>query len=181
MTDIWFTSDNHFGHENAITLCNRPFGSVEEMNEIMIERWNLKVKKNDIVYHLGDFTLGNDAGKYFDRLNGTIFILKNRWHHDKRWLNKKGEYLLRVNFLEPIYRIRIDYAKIILCHFPIEDWEGMWNDSIHLHGHSHGNSKIKFNRIDVGVDCWKFCPINLEQIRERIAENGIFYKQSIFN
>ena len=85
---IFFTSDNHFGHGNIIKYCERPFSSVTEMDAEMIRRWNHAVKENDIVYHLGDFTLLNakKAAEYFLQLNGKIRILGNTWHHDKNWL-----------------------------------------------------------------------------------------------
>ena len=52
----WFTSDTHFGHKNIIEYCKRPFSSVEQMNEMLIKKWNNKVKVDDIVFHLGDFS-----------------------------------------------------------------------------------------------------------------------------
>ena len=54
---IFFTSDHHFYHTNIIKYCQRPFQSVEEMNEVMVERWNAVVGKNDTVYYLGDLEL----------------------------------------------------------------------------------------------------------------------------
>ena len=51
---IFFTSDLHLGHENCIRLCNRPFSSIEEMDETLIENWNRKVTGKDTVYILGD-------------------------------------------------------------------------------------------------------------------------------
>lgn len=47
---IFFTSDLHLGHENCIRLCNRPFSSIEEMDETLIENWNYKVTGKDTVY-----------------------------------------------------------------------------------------------------------------------------------
>ena len=55
---IYFTSDLHFWHKNAVLYTNRPFGTVEEMNEKLIEYWNSTVHKNDEVYILGDVTMG---------------------------------------------------------------------------------------------------------------------------
>ena len=52
MSQLFFTSDHHFGHANIIKFCNRPFKDVQEMNETLIERWNKKVKPKDHVYHL---------------------------------------------------------------------------------------------------------------------------------
>ena len=56
---IWVTSDTHFNHANIIKYCNRPFSSVEEMNETIIANWNKVVSQGDTVYHLGDFALGD--------------------------------------------------------------------------------------------------------------------------
>ena len=52
--DIWFTSDSHFGHRNIITYSSRPFSSVEEMDETLIQNWNSVVKPNDLIFNLGD-------------------------------------------------------------------------------------------------------------------------------
>ena len=51
---IYFTADTHFGHNNVIQFCDRPFASVEEMDEAMIQNWNERVTGNDTVYILGD-------------------------------------------------------------------------------------------------------------------------------
>ncbi len=40
MPDIWFTADFHLGHKNIIRYCNRPFETVEEMNQAILERLN---------------------------------------------------------------------------------------------------------------------------------------------
>lgn len=57
---VYFISDTHFHHSNIIKYCNRPFKDINEMNEIIISNWNNIVKKDDIVYHLGDFCLSSD-------------------------------------------------------------------------------------------------------------------------
>jgi calcineurin-like phosphoesterase family protein len=51
--NIWFTSDTHFHHKNIIKYCNRPYSSVEEMNNALIENWNKTVKQNDILHVFG--------------------------------------------------------------------------------------------------------------------------------
>ena len=56
---IFWTSDSHYFHNNILKYCNRPFGSVEAMNEALVANWNSVVKPDDHVYHLGDFCFGN--------------------------------------------------------------------------------------------------------------------------
>lgn len=57
----WFTADFHFGHNNIIRYCNRPFRSVEEMDQTILERLNASVKPNDTLHFLGDFCIGSKA------------------------------------------------------------------------------------------------------------------------
>ena len=62
----YFTSDLHLGHRNIIRLCNRPFATIEEMDETLIRNWNAKVTNGDTVYILGDFCYkGGMATKWY--------------------------------------------------------------------------------------------------------------------
>ena len=74
MINTFFTSDHHFGHQNILEYLlkkeSRPFSCLEEMHEVMIERWNSVVRCNDIVYHLGDFCFGRKNISIGGRLNG---------------------------------------------------------------------------------------------------------------
>ena len=103
---IFIISDTHFGHENIIKYCNRPFKDVKEMDETLIKNWNEVVSNKDTVLHLGDFGLGNKEyiASIVNRLNGKkILILGN---HD--------------NWSEQTYR---DMGFHIVSRFPI-----LWND-----------------------------------------------------
>jgi len=56
---VYFTSDLHLGHRNVLKLCNRPFSSIEEMDEIIIDNWNKKVHRDDTVYIMGNLPYRN--------------------------------------------------------------------------------------------------------------------------
>ena len=55
MKTVYFISDTHFYHQRIIDYCHRPYLDVDEMNNDIIKKWNSVIKKNDIVWHLGDF------------------------------------------------------------------------------------------------------------------------------
>ena len=81
MGKIFFTSDNHFGHERVIQFDGRPFSSVEEMDAEMIRRWNAKVGKGDLVYVLGDMiwkTCSDEAPNLIKSLNGQIILYSGK-------------------------------------------------------------------------------------------------------
>jgi calcineurin-like phosphoesterase family protein len=61
--------------------------------------------------------------------------------------------------------------KFILFHYPIQSWNGAFRGAIHLHGHSHGHVKSEnIKRMDVGVDCCNYKPINLDEIMLKMKE-----------
>lgn len=191
--NIWFTSDHHFGHANIIEYADRPYSSVDEMDTDLIARWNSRVKPDDVVFHLGDVTLGDNADQYLDKLHGKIFVLANPWHHDKRWLPRTWhercgtmefaeltKIFYDVSFLPPIVVLEMDNPgtkeahphAITLCHYPVEEWDRKHYDAWHLHGHSHGKARNVWCRLDVGVDCWNYQPISLGEITQHFWQMG---------
>lgn len=161
---IWFTSDTHFNHTNVIKYCNRPFSSLEEMNEIIIFNWNQLVKPEDTIYHLGDFGFfrkDNTISKeeIFKQLNGQkILILGNHDH------NNRVKSLPWHSVQTLIESLKYQDKEFVLFHYPIEDWNKKFHGAIHLHGHSHGTCSKMSNRIDVGVDCWNYAPVSIDTI-----------------
>ena len=133
------------------------------MDELLIDIWNKFVKPNDLVYHLGDFTLsGRDNTKrLFLRLNGRIHILGNPWHHDKQWLNNGLEYFSSdgaiiieppVLVLENIEQFNRRGIPAILCHYAFARWDRRHYGSYHFFGHSHSKYNPGGRSLDVGVD-----------------------------
>lgn len=181
---LFFTADHHFGHENIILFCERSFASVEEMDSEMVRLWNVRVEKGDVVYHLGDFTLGDAAiaRGYFAQLNGIIRVLGNPWHHDARWLPPgmgrsgfKSASGAPVEILPPMTVLEFaefgdgTYPKaLILCHYPLAQWDRKHHGAWHLYGHSHGSYMGTGLCFDVGVDCNHFYPISLDDVVRRM-------------
>jgi len=175
---LWFTSDTHFGHENIIQYCNRPFASVQEMDEKLIENWNHTVKPDETIYHLGDFTLagGDTARVYFQRLDGKINVVPGG--HDWKWLREEEYYSRsghRVTILPPLHTIKVPHPDqdapqhVVLCHYAMRVWDRSHYGSWHLYGHSHGNLPPLENSLDVGVDNWGYQPLSLKKIEKEIT------------
>lgn len=133
---IYVTSDLHFGHKNIIKYENRPFNSVEEMNEAYIKKWNGTVNNKDTVYILGDFSWLKpaDTMKILKKLNGKKILITG--NHDCNFLKNSFDFSLFEEII-PYKEITIDKKIICMCHYPIADWNGKEHGSIHLYGHVH--------------------------------------------
>lgn len=171
---IYYTSDLHLGHENCISMCNRPFSSIEEMDEKLIEAWNKRVHKDDVVFILGDlmFKSKENPETYLKRLKGKKFLIIG--NHDRTWIQKinLAEYFMGWSSLEVINTGR---GKATLCHFPLIEHEGRFL----IHGHMHGNTNRRMwdfvkdddNAFNAGVDINGYQPVTFEEL---VANNKAF-------
>lgn len=130
MIDTWFISDTHFGHKKILQFESeaRPFTCLDEMHEVMIERWNRVVKAKDIVYHLGDFAFGKHHIKIAARLNGSKRLVMG--NHDKYQV---GEYM---PYFDRLYGA-LYWERCILTHMPIHPHGLLSRWLLNVHGHLH--------------------------------------------
>lgn len=169
MNNIFVTSDQHFYHRNILTYQpeSRPFSSIEEMNEVLIERHNEVVGPSDVVYMLGDFafTGPRNVEEILKRLNGRKhYIFGN---HDGSMKNRHvAQYFESMQYYKEIK----DEAgnSFVLFHYPIFSWNRMHHGVYHLYGHTHGQVPHLYNgrAMDVGVDTNNCYPWNLADIVE---------------
>ena len=154
-----FTSDLHLGHTNIIKYCDRPFKTVNHMNESLIKKWNDVVKSGDTVFHLGDFchkTARYNCDKFIARLNGHIIFIKG--NHDN-------------SSLSIIETATIEYGGKVwgLCHNP-EDATEKFNLTGHVHERWRTKKigdKVCFN---VGCDVNNFQPISIKTIIKELEK-----------
>lgn len=181
---LFFTSDTHFGHENIINFCKRPFSSVEEMDQKLIENWNKVVGPNDYVFHLGDFCF--KGSQYWDRilnqLNGHKFLILG--NHDFK--NAKDGAMMKFDWVGQQAYITVGGRAIFLNHFPFLCYGGSYRDLDRvvyaLHGHTHltindmsGKDIQRLNtcfpsQLDVGVDAHNYTPISFDEVDNLIKE-----------
>lgn len=143
----YYIADCHFYHKNLLTeMDNRPFASVEQMNEYMIEKWNKKVHAHDEVVILGDFSLGfgEETNRILRRLKGKLFLI--RGNHDERYLKDKAFDVSRFQWVKDYAEINDNKRKIVLSHYPIFCYNGQFRRNADgvpltymLHGHIHAS------------------------------------------
>ena len=177
-SEVFFTSDTHFGHSNIIKYCARPFDNTNDMDEALINNWNAKVPKDGIVYHLGDFAWGsiNYWEKIREQLNGEIILIYG--NHDEKYLNNKLMYKL-FKEVTPQKKIWINKIPIYMNHYPFLCFGGSYKGlgaTWQLFGHVHSNPRseegLDHKRLvncfptqyDVGVDNNNFTPVSFDEL-----------------
>lgn len=190
MTNVFLTSDTHFGHKNICVFENydgspvRPWDSVEEMDEEMVKRWNETVGPKDKVYHLGDVVINRKSLAIMERLNGDKVLIKG--NHDIFRLTDYTKYFRDIRG----YHVM---NGMILSHIPISK-DSLARFGCNIHGHTHGNRVMmkventsEVNTFGGGVfydeviDPDYFCvcveqtdfrPIAFEEVKKKIVEQG---------
>ena len=132
----FYISDLHFSHDNIIRFDNRPFDSIEEMNEILVNNWNKKVKQGDTTYILGDFCWGKEPEwiRILNNLNGSKVLI--RGNNDLKQMSKslKDKFL----FVKDKHEITDCGKKIIMSHYPELAYKKSYDPNVFmLHGHVH--------------------------------------------
>ncbi len=184
---IYFTSDLHLGHANAIEFKQRPFSDVEEMNRSLIQNINDTVSAEDELWILGDFSfmLKQDEVRILRRQIQCRHVHLVYGNHDKDY---SQDHIFQS--VQHYRELKTEYGRVILFHYPILEWKAAHYGSIHLHGHIHStgeynaeNLKKRFaDRIsfshpaklenlnlriyDVGVDANSYRPVSMKHIAE---------------
>ena len=205
----FFTADQHFGHENILKYeaekrvneHGRPFNSVDQMNDYLVDCWNSDVGKEDEVYCLGDFSFKlHTMREILPFLNGTkILIVGNHDPFFKRMVTGKideaRELALEAGFSEIHMQLDLDLpgvGLVRLAHFPYapDDLSGLpdfelrnlehrpkvGKEKLLLHGHVHSEWREhaypgKPWMMNVGVDLWGMRPVPESLVVEFLQYN----------
>lgn len=177
----YYFADAHLGHSNIIRMNNRPFSDVNEMNETIIKNWNHTLNDNDDIYIIGDlFYKGGDPVPILKRLKGKKHLIAG--NHDGVLLKNPvaRKFFVEINDILTIWE---DKQMIVLCHYPMIEWNGYFRGSVLLYGHIHNNTKNdtyqimknRKNAYNVGADILGFTPRTLQ---ETILLNQEFFKNN---
>ncbi|MCR5090698.1 MAG: hypothetical protein K6C08_14460 [Oscillospiraceae bacterium] len=132
---IRYLADMHFDDEAIIAYDNRPFNSVREMNDCLIDRWNAVVLPEDLTCILGDFCRGSSDRwrELLLSLNGRKILITG--NHDDPLAVESVQNLLECSaaYLE----LEDEGRPVVLCHYPISAFRDHYFGWIHLYGHVH--------------------------------------------
>lgn len=151
---VYFTADTHFGHENIIRFCNRPFASASEMNRALITNWNTRVTEDDDVYVLGDFAFrcGDSVREIAHSLKGHKHLVIG--NHDFKWMQADPDAVAEFVEVAPMLEIEEGGRQLTLCHYPMMAWRNSSRDfSWLIYGHIHNNTDDCFWPLLRGMEC----------------------------
>lgn len=158
------------------------------MNNQMINRWNSKVKENDIVYCLGDFVWGFEKNKYIlkqitSKLKGRKFLIKGNHDHFKNIDYFEAGFEWVGDIYKQNFVLNNENYYFVLCHYAMKFWDRSHYGSYHLFGHEHFKREINFDlykKLQLSTRCFNVCsdgnnyyPYSLEQIILQLKNNPI--------
>jgi calcineurin-like phosphoesterase family protein len=185
----FFSSDPHFGHVRIIDLCERPFGSVDEMNQTILDNYNRACGRNDELWILGDVVMGSFAEnlELLGQLEAgwKVMVSGNHdrtslaYHHskdpDKAAAKREQYYREYRRFFDlvledsPDLHMKLGEVSFAMSHYPYEgDSHGLDRHSELrpvdrglplIHGHVHGEWQTRGRQFNVGVDVNDFKPV----------------------
>lgn len=213
MRDVWFTADTHFGHKKIPFYAKRRFclneeeastldfiwqnkniesgwspswESIARMDDYLIKKINENVKKNDILWHLGDFCsgrkneIGEVARRYRDRIEcENVFLVIG--NHDRPEIRDAFSASYEAHDL------KVGSKHIVLSHYGHAFWNKSHAKSWHLYGHAHGSAEEWLDKnmpgrlsMDVGVDnafrvFGEYRPISFKEIQHLFSSRNGFH------
>ena len=183
MSEVWFTSDTHFGHARIAEFCPQRVetfsmkgpNDIQKMNEMMVKAWNEQVAPDDEVIHLGDLAMGQieTSLSYVSRLNGRITLVLGNHDRPHPIMSKSPEKRARwheaytdagIDRLVMDWHWDFDGIPVTLSHFPYTgdhddqdrytEWRPVDHGRVLVHGHVHDMWQRNGRMINVGMDAW---------------------------
>jgi calcineurin-like phosphoesterase family protein len=166
MTNIFLASDHHIDHSKIIEFepVHRPFKTVQEHNEALVERHNSVVSPNDIVWFLGDVIFGADPDyEILRKFNGKKNLVLG--NHDTP---KKVRIFM--DYFEKIVSYHV-MSDIIISHIPVHHSQLEERFIGNIHGHLHSKRIDDKRYFNVSMECINLTPISFEQIKKELKND----------
>jgi len=157
-------SDLHLGHKRILEFSGeyRDGDTVEEHNEILLDKINRTVNPSDHLWLLGDCVMG---GKQNLPLLGRIrcenmkLVMGN---HDSSW--NVRDYLPYFVDIKGV----VNEKEFLLSHIPVTNDNDLRYSRMNIHGHTHRPEFFNWEtqrNVNVGVEALNGWPIDIQDIR----------------
>ena len=178
---VYFISDPHFGHDNIIRHCNRPFRDAREMDDALLSAWHAALTPEDDLYILGDLMYYTKTPqRYLDAVAGPRLhlVLGN---HDPVWMSKVENWESHFVEAAPMLTIILDGRELLLCHDPEEALPLLKPDQTLVYGHIHNDTSgpaweallpLGDRALNAGVEVNNYRPVTFAQMLEN---NRLFH------
>lgn len=161
----YYMADPHFGHAKIISICGRPYTSLDEMNEALLSNILERVGADDDLWVIGDFAYkesGQAIKDIFSRIPGRKHLVPG--NHD----SKRVKALPWTSVTDAIHAMNdTEKRRFVLCHYPMVTWNQSRHGVLNLFGHVHNNWAGSRNSINLGVDLWDFRPVTGDEVVAR--------------
>lgn len=171
---IWFTSDFHIGDTRMLET-RGIFSSLEDMEKALIDNYNKRVGKNDIVWLIGDIVGDIDTAlRIFPKLNGQkSYVIGN---HDRKWIRDKRARELFCSIYESTVEV-IENTPVSISHYPLYEWYKSKYGGVLIHGHMHSEViELPFYKdfcaYDVSVEKNGYMPVSWDEIVNHFEQDG---------
>ncbi len=182
-----YIADTHFGHNNVIRFDHRPFSDIDEMDNVMIHLWNDRVRNDDHVYIIGDFSYRGtkSASWYLKRLKGIKHLVTG--NHDFTLMKDERaksyfESIRQIEYVEDTYNG--ENISVVLCHYPILEWQNMRRGAYHIYGHIHNNTDNTYqiisqfdHALNAGAAINNYTPVSFREL----VENNRQFQEKVRN
>ena len=187
MSEIWLTSDLHFGHPHVARL--RGFDDVDDHDKHVVGNLSRMVRHRDELFVLGDLSVGrlDQALALMASVPGTKHLILG--NHDAAFPGARGHRSAFRRYLDVFATValhgalRTDHGQILLSHFPYEgdhgpdrftQWRLRDNGFPVVHGHTHGPERLTTSgagsaQVHVGLDAWDMGPASVHDVTALIG------------
>lgn len=173
---IYYTSDWHLGEDRLgidgkPNVFYRPFSSIKENDDTIMNNLYDTFKDGDALWHLGDVIVGNikTSERHLKQMrsmypNSQFNLVLGNYDTDK--VNILSQYFDTVH--EEFNLVSFsNNLMIYLNHYPSKckkQLEENQEYTFAITGHIHSLWKVQRGIINVGVDAWNFRPVSHSQL-----------------
>ena len=182
--NTWFGSDHHLHHRKLVegwgnsdknehqNSTARPFATIEEHDQALIDNHNKVVKPNDVVWFGGDVMLSGGPGTEFN------YELLGKMNGDKRLIVGNHDTAAKIKNYAPYFSKIVGYhelmkLKIIVSHIPVHPSQIEHRFKANIHGHVHEDTLDDPRYFNMCMENINYTPISLEEIVENLKSKGV--------